>query len=487
MADRDLARQTAAMDATEQAELVRRGEIAPGELVEAAIERIERHDPELNAVIHKLYDRARDLASSALPGGPFSGVPFLLKDLGGGESQGDPYHLGASFLKRAGWKATRTSTLVERFRAAGLVDVGRTNVPELGAWTTTEPEAHGPTRNPWNPGFSSGGSSGGAGAAVAAGLVPFAHASDGGGSIRIPASACGLVGLKTTRGRTSLGPAIGESWAGLVVEFAVTRSVRDAAALLDAVHGAAPGDPYHAAPPSRPYREAAEAPPGRLRAGLITGSPRIEIHPECVAAAEQAARLLEELGHEVEHYEPLEIGDEARVVEVIAANQARDVARWEEVLGRELVPGDLDSDNWGVTMMGREIPAHRYLAAVEALHGVTREIARWWEDERLDVLVTPTLPRPPAPIGTLVPDPANPFKAFQASGAYTEFTMPWNITGQPAISLPLHWTADETLPVGVQFAGRFGAEDLLLSLATQIEAARPWADRRPRVWAGAEQ
>ncbi len=268
-----MSEEIARLDATAQAELVRRGEVSAGELVEGSIARIERLDPSLNAVIHKVYERARRVAAGPLPEGPFRGVPFLLKDLGAGDVEGDPYHYGTRFLRDAGWKARGTSQLVRRFRAAGLVDLGRTNVPELGAWTTTEPDAYGPTRNPWNPAHSSGGSSGGSAAAVAAGMVPAAHASDGGGSIRIPASACGLVGLKPTRGRVSLGPSLGESWAGMVVEFAVTRSVRDCAALLDAVAGPAPGDPYFAPPPQRPFRAEVGAEPDALRVGILLESP----------------------------------------------------------------------------------------------------------------------------------------------------------------------------------------------------------------------
>jgi amidase len=474
----------AGLDATAQAELVRRGEVSAAELVEGAIERIERLNPSLNAVIHKLYDRARRMAQGPLPEGPFRGVPFLLKDLGGGDSKGDPYHLGTRFLRDAGWKATGTSHLVRRFREAGLVDVGRTNVPELGAWTTTEPEAYGPTRNPWNPAHSSGGSSGGSAAAVAAGMVPAAHASDGGGSIRIPASACGLVGLKPTRGRCSLGPAFGETWAGMVSEFAVTRSVRDCAALLDAVSGPMPGDPYFAPPPPRPFADALASDPGRLRVGLLVESALTEVHADCIAASEGAARALVELGHGVEPVSDLGFGvgeDAERIFDVIAAGQARDVERYSQALGRELGPDDLDCDNWQVTERGRGISATAYLAGVEAINHATRAAAEWWDAQQLDLLLTPTLPAPPPPIGELVADPERPMEGFERSGAFTTFTIPFNVTGQPAISLPLHWNA-AGLPIGVQLVARYGREDLLLAVAARLEETLSWKERRPPLW-----
>jgi amidase len=416
--------------------------------------------------------------------GPFCGVPFLFKDLGAGDAEGDPYHYGTRFLRDAGWKAPGTSHLVRRFREAGLVDVGRTNVPELGAWTTTEPDAYGATRNPWSTAHSSGGSSGGSAAAVAAGMVPAAHASDGGGSIRIPASACGLVGLKPTRGRISLGPSLGETWAGMVAEFAVTRSVRDCAALLDAVAGPMPGDPYFAPPPRRPFGAEVGATPGALRVGLLLDSPRSPLHPDCVAAAELGARALADLGHDVELATNTSLGldEEAeRVLDVIAAAQARDVERFGQEIGRELGPEDMDCDNWTVTERGRQISATAYLAGVEAMHRATRAAAQWWEAQGLDLLVTPTLPAPPAPIGELVADPARPMEGFERSGAYTAFTVPFNVTGQPAVSLPLHWNATG-LPIGVQIVAGYGREDLLLAVAAQLEEALPWRERRPPVW-----
>src|SRR3954449_4272710 len=292
----DLAR----LDATAQAELVRKGEVSPPELVGAAIERIEAANGEVNAVIHKLYDEGREAASGDLPDGPFRGVPFLLKDLGAAFA-GQPLHMGMQYLKDADFRAPVDTHLAERFRRAGFVTIGKTNTPELGILPTTEPKAYGPSRNPWDTTRSTGGSSGGSAAAVASGMVPVAHANDGGGSIRIPASECGLVGLKPSRQRISEGPIIGDNMSGLTVELVVSRSVRDTAAILDAVHGPAPGDPYVAPPPERRYVDELGADPGKLRIGLITDPVADETpQQEVVDAARDAGELLESLGHEVE-------------------------------------------------------------------------------------------------------------------------------------------------------------------------------------------
>ena len=283
----------AAMDATAQAELVARGEVTPLELVDAAIARIEAVDPKLNAVVHRAFERGRRLAQSKeLGSGPFRGVPFLMKDCGGAEA-GEPHCVGMNFLSNAGWREQEDAYLTKRVREAGFVSLGRTSSPELALLPTTEPDAFGPTRNPWSLAHSSGGSSGGASAAVAAGLVPAAHASDGGGSIRGPASMCGLVGLKPTRGRCSFGPGLGERWSSFSAELVVTRSVRDTAAVLDALAGASPGDPYSAPPPARPFASEIGVAPGRLRIGFLDGAPRdIELHPECREGARGAARPL---------------------------------------------------------------------------------------------------------------------------------------------------------------------------------------------------
>src|SRR5688572_15112302 len=294
----------AALDAIAQAELVRSGEASPSELVDAAIARIEALDPELNAVVTPLFDKARDVAAGELPDGPFRGVPMLLKDLAC-HSAGDSMYEGMGFLREVGWVEHEDTVLASRFRRAGFVFCGKTNTPELGILSTTEPAAFGATRNPWNTGHSTGGSSGGSAAAVAAGMVPLAHGGDGGGSIRIPASACGLVGLKPSRGRTPLGDDYGDLAAGLVNEHVITRSVRDTAAVLDAVAGLAPGDPYTAPAPQRPFLDEVGADAGRLRVGIRTAPPgrQIETHPDCVTAARETAKLLEGLGHTVEEAE----------------------------------------------------------------------------------------------------------------------------------------------------------------------------------------
>jgi len=467
------------LDAVGQAELVQRAEISPAELLELSIARIEKLNPVLNAVIHEHFERARREAAGRLPDGPFRGVPFLLKDLGTGNAAGDPIHWGTRFLRDARFRAPTSSHLVEKFRAAGLVIAGRSNVPELGAWTTTEPAAYGATRNPWDASRSSGGSSGGAAAAVASRMVAAAHASDGGGSIRNPASQCGLVGLKPSRGRISMGPDIGEAWAGMSFEFAVTRSVRDSAALLDAVAGNMPGDPYTAVPPARPYRLEVGSGPGSLRIGLWTELPA-PVHPECVAAARAAATALERLGHRVEASRPAALGDDSlmqSLIRVIASSQARLIDAFGRALGRTLGPDDMDCDNWAVTEIGQQTSASQYLDAVDELSRFSRRVASWWASG-FDLLVTPTIPEPPPPLGELVPDPAQPLKGFMRSAALTPFLIPFNVTGQPAISLPLA-TSAAGLPIGVQLVAGFGREDVLIRVAAQLEEQQPWSHRRP--------
>ncbi|MBT4511866.1 MAG: amidase, partial [Chloroflexi bacterium] len=406
------------LDATAQAELIKKGEVSPLELVDAAISRIEDVNPKINAVIHQHFDRAREQAQSDLPNGPFKGVPFLLKDLGCGNLKGDPIYTGTRFMKEAGYKAESTSYLVEKFLAAGLIVLGRTNVPELGAWTTTEPESYGPARNPWNLNHSTGGSSGGSAAAVASRIVPMAHASDGGGSIRIPASECGVFGLKPTRGRISLGPDIGESWAGWVFEFAETRTVRDSAALLDCVHGPMPGDPYTINHPARPYIEEIGKDPGKLKIGFVKEIPGVDVKAPCALAVETVAKELTSLGHRVEENWPkamnMNEADEllaSHIINVIASYQAYSIAQYSQTIGREIGPDDMDCDNWTVTELGRNLTATQYLAAVDAVNKFCRDMASWW-DNGFDLLITPTIPEPPPPIGELVPDKNEPLKGF---------------------------------------------------------------------------
>ncbi|MBI5503640.1 MAG: amidase [Deltaproteobacteria bacterium] len=470
-------------DALGLAELIAKREVTAAEVMEAAIAAIEELNPKLNAVIHKSYERARQQAAGRLPQGPLRGVPFLLKDLGCGNLAGDPHHWGTTFLRDADFRARTTSYLVEKFLAAGLVVVGRTNVPELGAWAITEPRAYGSCRSPWNLDHCSGGSSGGAASAVAARMVPIAHASDGGGSIRNPASQCGLVGLKPTRGRISLGPDIGEFWGGMVFEFALSRTVRDTAALLDCVHGTMPGDPYEAAPPRRPYATEVGRDPGRLRIGLLS-SHQGGVHADCTAAAESAARTLQSLGHDVEVSSPPDLAGSALIeslLVVIASAQAREVQVFGELLGRELGADDMDCDNWAVTEMGRQVSATRYLAALDAYQGYQRRMAAWWASG-FDLLVTPTIAAPPPRIGEMIADPARPMDAFMRSGNLLVFCAPFNVTGQPAISLPLHMNA-AGLPIGVQLVSAFGREDLLIQVASQLERSVGWAARLPAVHA----
>ena len=473
------------MDATAQAALVRKGEVSPLELVEAAIARIEEINPKINAVIHKHFDRARSQANADLPDGPFKGVPFLLKDLGGGNLKGDPIYWGTRFLKDLDFRAQSTSFLVNKFLSAGLIVIGRTNASELGSWTTTEPESFGPSRNPWNLNHSSGGSSGGSAAAVAARMVPVAHASDGGGSIRIPASECGVVGLKPTRGRISLGPAVGESWAGMVFEFSETRTVRDAAALLDCVQGPMPGDPYTVTNPIRSYCEELGRDPGKLKVGFIKELANVDIKEPCKAAVESVVELMIELDHIVEEECPKPFYSKkfrdlrTSILHIISSNQAYLIGELSKAIGREIGPEDMDCDNWAVTELGRASTAGQYLGALDMVNHCNREMASWWEDG-YDLLITPTIPEPPPKIGELIPDTNEVLKGFMRASLLVPFTIPFNLTGQPAISLPLYQSEDG-LPIGIQLVAAFGREDLLFRVASQLEAALPWDDRRPPI------
>jgi len=474
------------LDATAQAELVRSGQASPVELVESAIARIEKLNPELNAVIHPLFDKAIQAATSPdLPLGPFRGVPMVLKDLTC-HTAGDPFHEGMRFLKDLDWRSDADTYLAAKFRAAGFVFVGRANTPELGILPTTEPDAHGPTRNPWNTGHSTGGSSGGSAAAVASGMVPVGHANDGGGSIRIPASECGLVGLKVSRGRTSLGPDYGDMIGGIVVEHVVTRSVRDSAAVLDAVHGPMPGDPYTAPPPVRPFADDVGADPGRLRVGILTVAPggTADTHPDCIAATEDAGRLLESLGHTVEDSAPPNLDDPEYVAQFItlwASGQAWNLDHWKRVTGKPIGQDDVEPLTWALADMGRSYTGADLLSCQEWLQGMTRKITGWWADG-FDLLLTPTIAEPPPPLGEFGSPPDNPLQGVFRAAALVPFTPLFNVTGQPAVSLPLAWN-DAGLPIGAQLVAAYGREDVLLRVASQLESARPWADRLPPVHA----
>lgn len=466
----------ALLDATAQAELVARGEVSARDLVDGAIERIERIDPQLNAVIHRRFDRARNEAPAAT--GPFAGVPFLVKDAVC-HTAGDPFHAGMRALKAVGWIETDDTWLAQRFRAAGFVFVGKTNTPELATSVTTEPLAYGPTHNPWDLTRSTGGSSGGSAAAVAAGLVPVAHGNDMGGSIRFPASMCGIVGLKPTRARTTLGPDFGEYWGPLTHEFVLTRSVRDTAAVLDAVCGPGTGDPYTAPPPSRPYRSEVGVDPGRLRIGFRTLTLEDDAsHPDVVTAVESAARLLSTLGHDVEPaaIPALDGSFNRAYVTVLSTAVARDIARWSGRLGHDITD-ELEPTNAFFGAMGSQITGIEYAGAIEDLQAWTRRVSTWWEDH--DVLVVPTSPEPPVRLGEIGPTNTGPDVGTRM-GRLVTFCSAFDVTGQPAISLPLYWN-DDGLPIGVQLVAAYGREDVLLRIAAQLETARPWRDRRPRV------
>ena len=474
------------MDATAQAALVRAHEVSPGELVDAAIARIEKVNPQLNAVIIPLFEQARaQAASAALPDGPFRGVPLLIKDLTC-QTKGDPYHAGMRLLRERGWTADHDTYLAAKFRAAGFICLGRTNVPELGPIPTTEPLAYGPTHNPWDTTRSPGGSSGGSAAAVASGMVPVAHGNDGGGSIRIPASACGLVGLKPSHGRTSLGPDTGDAWNGAIVEHVLTRSVRDSAAILDAVAGPMPGDPCVAPPPARPFRDEVGATPGRLRIGLLTHAPGhvADVSPDCVAAAQDAARLLESLGHHVETAYPLALDDGEFSIHfgaVVTSWTARDLDFWSAQTEHTIGPTDVEPHTWELAQMGRAVAAKDYIAATVWLQAYTRRLAGWWADG-FDLLLTPTMAEPPILLGEMTATPDNPLRGFMRSLPFAAFTAAFNVTGQPALSLPLYWNT-QGLPIGTQLVAAYGREDVLIRVGAQLEQARPWSHRRPPVHA----
>jgi len=465
------------LDATAQAELVRKKQISPLELLEAGIERIERINPKINAVVTPMYEQARAAAAGPLPEGPFTGVPFLLKDILAPYA-GVRLCFGASLL--AGSVPDHDGELTIRYKNAGLVICGRTNVPEFGFLPATESRFHGSCRNPWNLDRSTGGSSGGSAAAVAAGLVPMAHGNDGGGSIRIPSSCCGVFGLKPTRARNPLGPDAGDLVSGLVCEHVLTRSVRDSAAALDATSGPDVGDPYCAPPPERPFLEEVGAPAGKLRIGFTRSSQAGSVHAECVRAVEEAAALCADLGHWVEEKTldiPQDQFGEAFAV-LYASNMLRIKTAIEKATGTPLEPEQMEIPSWLMCELGKNYTGGDYLNAVGELQGISRQVARQMLD--YDVLLTPVLAKPPLPLGSFDSTPEEPMKALETTTEWVLFTQVCNATGQPAMSVPLYWT-DDNLPVGVQFISRFGDEATLFRLAAQLEEARPWADRRPPV------
>ncbi|MDO8617123.1 MAG: amidase [Dehalococcoidia bacterium] len=463
------------LDATTQAELVRKKQIKPSELVDAAIERIERLNPALNAVVTPMYDEARKIASGPLPDGPFAGVPFLLKDLTV-EYAGVRMTAGSAFLQD--YVSPEDSELTRRFKRAGLIVLGKANTPEFGLVPTTESKLLGAAHNPWNTGRTTGGSSGGSAASVAAGIVPMAHANDGGGSIRIPASCCGLFGLKTTRARNP-----GPGYNFLSQDHALTRTVRDSAALLDAICGPDLGDPYWAPPPARPFVRELGVDPGRLRiafaAQTFTGVP---LHADCLAAVKDAAALCQDLGHEVVEASPPVVGDSLvqSFTSIWAGGCATTIDGWAAITGRKPARELFEPLTWALYEMGQKTSASEFLLALADFDRMTREIARFFLD--YDIWLTPTLGEPPVALGTFDAPPEDPMRAFERAAQFVPFTPIANATGQPAMSVPLYWNG-EGLPVGAHFVARFGEEATLLRLASQLEEARPWAHKRPPVTA----
>jgi amidase len=470
-------------DATGLAGLISTGQASAEDVRQAALRAVEAVNPELNALVGEPFDEPLSYSTD----GPFAGVPFLIKDLVL-HAEGVPTRAG-SRMTGDGIPFPYDTDLMSRFRQAGLATLGRTTTPEFGFNASTESVLTGPTRNPWDPSRSAGGSSGGSGAMVAARAVPVAHANDGGGSIRIPAAVNGLVGLKPTRGRVPLGPDFGEALAGMAIEFAVTRTVRDCAALLDAVRGAGIGDKYSAAPPVRPFAEEVGAPPGNLKVAFTTeawsGAP---VDPECARAVEELAALLEELGHDVTEAAPdVDVATFDRAnTRVWFAFLAASVATFAQLTGNQESPDNLEATTLACSEAGRKLTALDMMEADALQNQVTRAVGRWFVDH--DVLLTPTLAHATFPLGLLdADDPSLDAKGwYDKIFLHAPFTALFNMTGQPAMNVPAMATADGG-PVGIQLVARFGDEATLLRLAAQLEEARPWADRKPAVYAGSDR
>jgi amidase len=488
----------ASRDGLGLAELVRSGAVSASELLETALARIEAHNPTLNAVIRNRHDKVRAEAEKVDRGAPFAGVPFLVKDLIA-TLAGEPTANGNRLL--ANRPMSRDSELVRRFRAAGVLIAGRTNTPEFGLVPYTEPLLFGPTRNPWSLDHSPGGSSGGSAAAVAAGLVPLASGGDGGGSIRIPASCCGLFGMKPSRGTTPTGPDLGELWHGFAIEHVLSRSVRDSAAMLDATAGADPGAPYAAPAQGRPFLQEVNIEPGSLRIAF-TREPLFghgAVHADCIAGLEATARLLESLGHHVEEAAPPVDRDACALafVTVLAGETRAEIEALARIANRRPHARDFEAATYSLGLLGSSISAAAFVGAVHTLQLAARRMAPFFA--RHDVLLTPTLAAPPALIGALQPSAAeyrlmrivNALQAgwlLDALGVieplaaktfdYMPFTPLFNVTGQPAMSVPLHWNA-AGLPIGMQFVARLGDDATLFRLAGQLERAQPWFSRRP--------
>ncbi|HEY5831416.1 MAG: amidase [Hyphomicrobiaceae bacterium] len=462
-------------DATALAALIAKREVSPAEVLETAIARAEQVNPAINAIVHKQYERARKEIAAGLPGGPLAGVPYLIKDLAFLD-KGEPARLGSSLFND--YVADHDSAYLTRCRKAGLVIFGRTSTPEFGLNPTTEARLYGPTRNPWNLEHSPGGSSGGAAAAVIAGVLPVAHATDGGGSIRIPAAQCGLFGLKPTRARISMAPDAGEGWGGLSVGHVVSRSVRDSALMLDCTAGTEPGDPYAAPTPERPFVEELKRPAKKLKIAMMLQDHRgAKLHPECEKAVRGAAKLCASLGHIVEETDPkLDLAALRPLnATIAAANVARNLGlRW-RALGRDPNPADVERGTWAVYQRGLKVTGVQYVEAMAAIHAAGRRMAAFLSS--FDVILSTVLAGPPPKLGYLDQN-GDPAVFAERVNAYLSVTPLHNATGTPAMSVPLHWTTDG-LPVGVHFAGRYGEEATLLRLAAQLEQAQPWFDRVP--------
>ena len=466
-------------DATGLAELVAKGEATPDELLDIALELTEERNPPLNAVVNIQEDAARAAIRNGLPEGPFRGVPFLLKDLGA-EATAYPTHNGSKLFANSTW--SYDSEIFLRMQATGVATYGRTTSPELGVGPVTESQAYGgPTRNPWNTDHTSGGSSGGAGAAVAAGIVPMSHGSDGGGSVRIPAASCGLVGFKPTRARLPDGPMSGEGWAGMAIDGVLTRSLRDTAKMLDACSGPDLGAPYWAPPLKDGYLAAMDRDPGKLKVRFATTTlSGLPIDPECVAAVEKTAKLLADLGHEVEEFRAApDLDVEAMMMAwttVVACGTALSVRK--KLKGAPLEPSMVEGVTRAAIRYASNMDGADYLDAVEEVHAFGRRMAHVFLD--CDVLLTPTLATPPAPVGKYKPD-FEDFVAYRNGPGsvfdYSPYTAIFNASGQPAVTLPLHWSASD-LPVGVHLASAFGEDELLMSISAQLERAAPWAEKQ---------
>ncbi len=486
-------------DAMGLAELVRQGQVTPAELCNEAIERIERINPKLNAVVTRMYDQGKKEAGEPLPEGPFTGVPLLLKDL---------HYAYSGVRMTSGCKALRDyipnqdCEMVVRFKNAGMVTIGKTNTPEFGLLGITEPELFGPCRNPWDTDYTPGGSSGGSAAAVAAGMVPMASGGDGGGSIRIPSAYCGLFGLKPSRGRNPTGPDHGSLWQGAVQNHVITRSVRDSAAMLDATQGPGLGAPYEIRPPDRPYLEEAAKDPGRLKIAFNTNSPiGTPVHSECVKAVEDTAHMLEGMGHHLEDARPEidGLGLAKSYLAMYFAEVAADIDALGPILKRKAGPKDVEPLTYILGLLGRSFSSSYFVEALRQWDHATIKMGQFFS--KYDLYLTPTTAYPPAKIGELKPKPLEAFlinmvnslkmgwalkdssivnDLAEKSLERTPFTQLANLCGLPAISVPLYWTT-EGLPLGVQFIGPFGNEAALFRLAGQLEKAQPWTDRKPEV------